>query len=238
MSKKKSFKMIGCGGIGTMLMNPLCKYLEYGPFNNPKFTVIDGDHYEDRNLERQLFNQIGPKAEITASNLQKDYPRLKVLSHNQYLNSKNISSLISEGDVVFVCVDNHATRKLISDYVSKLNNIVVISGGNDYTDGNVLTFIRKNGKNLTPLMTEYDENIAKPKDKIPKNKPKNGCEVLQKSEPQLVVMNNQIAARMLSVFYATNNGKVIPEVYEDIIVNKARPAERKINNKIRSKNKK
>jgi molybdopterin/thiamine biosynthesis adenylyltransferase len=153
MKKTRKIKVIGAGGIGGYLLEPLSRYLSHTE-DNVEVTVFDGDKYEDRNRERQRFSACENKAEHTVANLKSEFPKIHFRAKGEYLTQENIISSIRDGDVVFLCVDNHATRKLVSDRCQELNNVTLISGGNDYTDGNVIVYIRENGKDITKPPTE------------------------------------------------------------------------------------
>ena len=130
--------------------------------------------------------------------------------------------MIQEGDIVFIGVDNHASRKLISEYVQKsVSDVTVISGGNEYTDGNVQIYIRKEGRDLTPSLTAYHPEIEEPDDKSPEDM---SCQELEKAEPQLLFTNLTVATIMCWVFYRLVKTEDIlgletkvSEIYFDIV---------------------
>ena len=78
-----------------------------------------------------------------------------------------MARLIGEGEVVFLMVDNHASRHLVSRHASTLADLSLISGGNDYEDGNVQVYIRQGGLDLTPSLARYHPEIAAPRTGIP-----------------------------------------------------------------------
>jgi molybdopterin/thiamine biosynthesis adenylyltransferase len=205
VKKPLKIKVVGTGGIGLCLLPVLCRYLNYSTekFPDVQISLIDGDHFEERNRERQDFVEVGPKASMTAAKYKGEYPRLLIQDHPVYVADYNVIQLIREGDIVLLCVDNHNTRKLISDRAEELNNVIVISGGNDLTDGNVLVNIRRDGKNVTlPLTSGFHPEIANPTDKHPDDVVEaQGCQVVAVAEPQLLFMNNLIAANMLAFLY-------------------------------------
>lgn len=227
-AKKLKIKVIGCGGIGSWLVDPLCTMISYSSASAVEVGLIDGDHYEERNRERQNFVEIGPKATITAMRLQEKFPRLTIQDHPIYLTKANIALLIKDGDIVCGCVDNHRTRKLINDRAEELNNIVHLSGGNELTDGNVLIHIKKNGKDITlPVANKYHPELQNPTDKNPGDEDlsrKKGCDVMVVSEPQLVATNFQVASIMLSELYKIiiNHDRVgkSNEIHFDILTSK------------------
>jgi molybdopterin/thiamine biosynthesis adenylyltransferase len=218
--KKKTFRVVGCGGIGTALLDPLCRYLNYHPEyrdERVEVTFIDGDEYEERNRERQAFGEIGNKAEVTAKDYQEKFPNLSITARPEYISQDNIITMIRDGDIVFGCVDNHSTRKLISDHCEELDNVVLVSGGNDYDDGNVQIHIKVDGQDLTlPIANDYHPEVQEPEDENPADTMdrEGGCDVQVQSEPQLVLANNYVATGMLNM---------PDEVYLDVVANKSRP---------------
>lgn len=163
----KQIKVIGIGGIGTALLPFLCRYLNYREEEVYIVTLIDGDTFETSNKPRQSFKELGNKAEVTKEALEKDFEYVAFKHIPKYF-SKDNAEMIKEGDVVFLGVDNHKTRKEVSDHCQTLDNIVLISGGNELTDGNVYVYIKKGGKEITAPMTKYHREIREPQDKNPK----------------------------------------------------------------------
>lgn len=195
----KNIKIIGLGGVGSILVERLCRFLNYSQLNsNFIITLIDGDEYEDKNYERQEFTRLGNKAEIKANDLRVIYSNLIIDCVTEYINADTISEVINEGDVVFLCVDNHKTRMVVSNYCKTLNGVILISGGNELTDGNVQIFVRKGGVSLTPDLCAYHPEIANPSDRSPEEM---SCEELSKAEPQLYFTNLSVATIMCWAYY-------------------------------------
>lgn len=224
--------IIGLGGIGSVLSNVICRYVNTKQeFKNCTINLIDGDTYEPKNFERQEFEQFGNKSIVKSMELRNKFNNIKVISCPFFINDRNISDVIKEESIVLICVDNHKTRRLISKHCENLNNVTVISGGNELTDGNVQIFIRKGGNNETPSLTEFHQEIENTEDKSPDEL---SCEELSKAEPQLFFTNFMVAAHMASAFYNITEKKnyKYSEVYFDILTMNS-------NSKIRvSKNKK
>ena len=214
----RKIKVIGSGGIGTYLIEPLVRYLSYSG-DYCEVTVIDGDTYEERNRERQRFANCSNKAEETVRVLKESFPKVHFRSKSEYVTDDNIIMMIREGDVVFLCVDNHATRKLVSERVGELKDAVLISGGNGKTDGDVLIYLRKNGKDATQPLTALPE-IASPDDKNPGNftdEDRAGCQEEAEGNPQLLVTNLAIAVLMFECYYNYEQGKLnFYRVFTDI----------------------
>lgn len=226
MKKTRKIKVVGAGGIGGHLIEPLARYLSYGE-DNSEITVIDGDKFEERNKERQRFKQCENKADHTVNLLKAEFPKIHFRSKGEYLTEDNVITSIREGDTVFLCVDNHATRKLVSDRCEELDNVVLISGGNDYTDGNVIVYGRKDGKDVGRPPTKLYTKIAEPKDKNPgtlTDAERQGCQQEAQTNPQLLFTNLAIASAMLNCYYAHEQGKAnFEQVYVDIMTQRMRP---------------
>ena len=217
-------KVIGIGGIGGALLPVLTRYLNFA-YSDSEVTLIDGDNYESKNKERQEFDSLGNKAQVTVERIASLFDNILFLSKDEYVTDGNVYEVIREGDIVFLCVDNHNSRKLVSDRCEDLQNVTLISGGNDFTDGNVQIYIRREGENLTlPIASDFHPEIMYPEDKNPAEA---GCGELAESEPQLLIANNAIASAMLSVFYAYLQGKVhYDEIYIDILTGNSRAVNR------------
>ena len=114
-----------------------------------------------------------------------------------------------------MCVDNHKTRMLVSNYSKTLTDVTVISGGNELTDGNVQIYVKKSGTDLTPDLCAYHPEIANPDDKLPEEL---SCEERAQSDPQLYFTNLTVATIMCWAFYnAVVKGEYEKsEVYFDI----------------------
>jgi molybdopterin/thiamine biosynthesis adenylyltransferase len=222
-----NIKVIGLGGVGSALCDNLFRFVNYidGEFN---ITLIDGKSYKERNKERQSFSNFGNKARIKRRDLIAIFDNLEVLTCTDYVTSRNVNRIIEEDDVIFLCVDNHRTRKIVSDYCTTLEKVVLISGGNEFVDGNVQIYIRENGKKITPSLTDYHPEIDNPEDRSPDQM---SCEELSVSEPQVLFANITVALIMCWYFYDlvgvgnVRSGKN-SEVYFDMEMMNVRPAQR------------
>ena len=208
--------IIGLGGIGSVLSNTLSRYVDSKQsIPNITMNLVDGDEYEFKNLERQEFNGFGNKAEVKTKELRAKFSKIQFNDYQTFLNEITAPEIIKENSIVFVAVDNHKTRRLVSNYAKNLNDIIIISGGYELTDGNVQIYIRKGGIDVTPSLTDYHPEIQNPEDKSPDEM---SCEELSKSEPQLYFTNFMVAGYMCSAFYniIEKNNYKISEVYFDL----------------------
>ncbi len=219
-------KAIGIGGIGCALLPFLCRFLQYFEAR-ARLTLIDGDRFERRNAARQAFTRLGNKADIKAVELAQEFEVLSFRSVSEYVTEANVGRLIGAGEVVFLMVDNHASRNLVSHHAATLPEITLISGGNDYKDGNVQIYVRQDDQDLTPSLTRYHPEIATPQDRNPATM---SCEELMEAgAPQLLFANLMVASLMLNAFYAITQGRLnYSEVYLDILQNLSRAVARPV----------
>jgi molybdopterin/thiamine biosynthesis adenylyltransferase len=217
-------KAIGIGGIGCALLPFLCRYLQYSG-ERARLTLIDGDRFERGNAARQAFSGLGNKAEVKSRELAREYEALAFRSMPEYVTEDNVARLIGPGEVVFLMVDNHASRNLVSRHASSLPDLSLISGGNDYENGNVQVYVRQGGRDLTPSLNRYHPEIASPQDRNPAAM---SCEELMAAgAPQLLFANLMVASLMLNAFYALRQGRLnYSEVYLDIVPNLSRAVSR------------
>ena len=195
--------------------------------------LVDGDSYEERNRERVVFQSYDNKAVTKAREFATvTNGRVTVVPVPRYVTSGNARSLIEEGDIIFLCVDNHATRKAVSNRCGKLGDITLFSGGNDGieeeqegTFGNVQIYLREGGRDVSNSLTRFHPEIARPGDKNPAQV---GCAVLAaQTAPQLLFTNLAVASAMLGAFYSWLHGKLsYEEVYLDISLGQMTPVKR------------
>jgi len=210
-----NIKIIGLGGIGSYLSEFVIRYLNFTSTDYKSVTFVDGDKYEIKNLERQNFKGGGFKASNQKDKYDKIYPSIEFKDFNEYITEHNISDIIQEGDLIFLCVDNHSTRKTVNEFCKKLKNMILISGGNEFTDGNTQIFIREDGVNITPTLTDYHDDILNSKDKNPNDM---SCEELAEAgSPQLIFANITAAVYMCWLYYnyVANKNVTRNEVYFD-----------------------
>jgi molybdopterin/thiamine biosynthesis adenylyltransferase len=209
--------IIGLGGVGSILTGRLCRFLNFSREFEPYILLVDGDRYEPKNLERQEFTSIGEnKAESKAFELSSKFSRIDFDVFDSYVNEGNVKNVIQENTIVFICVDNHKSRRIINNYCKTLNNVTVISGGNEFTDGNTQLYIRRGGEDITPDLCKYHPEIESSESKLPDEM---SCEELSMSEPQLYFANLGVATLMCWMFYnsVVNNQYDRSESYFDLL---------------------
>lgn len=222
--------VVGLGGIGSHLIEPLARYLNAQEELETQLILADGDTYSLENQERQKMVEEDAgknKAEVQAARLKPVFPKLSILILSRYIAEENVREIITEGSCIFSCVDNHATRKIISDAVLRLNNGLLISGGNNYDDGNIQVFWRTNRRCKTPPLDKHHPEIKYPQDQNPAEL---SCEELARlpHSNQIIMANLTVACLMLNAYHTIITTERIPygEVYFDITENKVNPRPR------------
>ena len=232
--KDINIKIVGLGGIGSWLIQFITRYARFTMLQNKKITIttIDGDAYDSLNRPRQNFQNLGSKARIKKLEMEDEYnkyiPPGYTLENfvfdyvDDYVCEDNIKSLILDGDVIFLGVDNHKSRSIVSKHCKNLDNIILISGGNDITVGNIQIFQKKGGEEITSDLCAYHPEIENPRDKAPYEL---SCEEMQESAPQLIFTNIVVAVLMCCAYYNLLTGTIninnpIGEAYFDIVTMK------------------
>ena len=197
------FVIIGCGGGGSIFLSLSVRFIRsyYKKLGLPfKIILVDGDQYKPKNTERQLFyGRMGNKAQIQAEIIQSEFKDVDVEYFSDFVDEHNIVDFVKGGDFVFAFVDNHRTRKRLSDRCRQLNNIDFYTCGNFYEDGDGHIYIRRDGRDLIQPITKDHPEIEFPTDTAPD---KVSClEEQETSEPQLVFANAHAALSVIDLMY-------------------------------------
>lgn len=232
----RPIKIIGLGGIGAPVSLYVSKFL-YSLKSDATLFLIDGDEFELDNKERMAFKEYGKKAEVKEAELAEIFgERVNFRALPDYVTKENIDTLLRASDIIFLCVDNHATRKLVSEHCAGLSEILLISGGNDGVEngktgtfGNIQIFWREKGKDKTNSLTRFHPEIAQPEDHVPGESKDESCAVLVQKVPQLAFTNLAVASAMLNSLLVWARGKLTyEEVYLDILSAKTVPISRNV----------
>jgi hypothetical protein len=201
-------KIVGMGGIGGMLLPALSIFLRsFG--RSLRLALIDGDRFQPSNAGRMAFRQPGNKAEVKAQEALGllDGSTVEVVAVPEFVTPENVGRLLRSGDYVFLCVDNHGARKLISEHCGRLREVTLISGGNEGvepphergTRGTVQVYLRRQGRDRTVSLTRFHPEIANPR---PQAGPSVDCLHLTQSVRQILFANLAVASAMLNAFFA------------------------------------
>lgn len=201
--------VVGLGGVGEKVARYVAMFVASMDVE-ATLTLVDGDEFSPANSSRQMFSDFGNKAEVISKELLPGFVandmKLEVNVVPEYVTPANLEKVIKDGDIVFMCVDNHASRKLVSDWCGTLKNAVLISGGCDAVEpdkgmrgsyGNVQVYIRRDGQDESPSLDLFHPEIAKPEDKLPNQL---NCMERMRSSPQLLVSNIGVMFEMLAAF--------------------------------------
>jgi molybdopterin/thiamine biosynthesis adenylyltransferase len=129
--------VVGAGGLGSAAL----LYLASSGLG--RITVVDGDHVDLTNLQRQVVHRndaIGkPKAASAAATLATINPEIRVEALDERAGPDRLAALVRTADVVLDCSDNFATRHAINRACVAARKPLV-SGAGIRFDGQVAVF--------------------------------------------------------------------------------------------------
>jgi molybdopterin/thiamine biosynthesis adenylyltransferase len=199
--------VIGAGGVGSYLIPPLLKTVP------PSITIElwDGDKYEEKNLDRQLFPEtmIGTNK---ADALMLSYPQSNFVSVPEYINE---DFFVKKDTFIMGCVDNNPAKLAILEAADNAGAFVII-GANEYDSAQTYFY--------API---FKETPADPRKRFPEiltdksgNRNKPSCQTEQADNRQLAIFNHMAASYMLHLFWL--HSRVRPhlkkEVWDDIAI--------------------
>ena len=158
--KNSSVLCIGAGGLGSSVL----LYLTATGIG--KIGIIDNDHVEKSNLQRQIIhetNSIGNlKIDSARERIKKLNPNSKLVTFAERINPKNALEIIRQFDIICDCSDNFGTRYLINDACLILNKPLVFGSVQGF-EGQVSVFnLHKKSPNLRDLLPESPSKNAVP----------------------------------------------------------------------------
>lgn len=173
--------VIGAGGTSSHFTPMLIRALEFQAPGSAVI-IIDGDSYEPKNAERQIFSKMGNKAAVMRNDNMEAAPNTIVIAKSAWVVAEGQggqdeeggvgriapSEFLQEGDHVFALVDNHAARKLLFDAAQNFDNIDVYTGGNgDDLTGSIYHYIRRDGADFSLHPAVMHEEFVNPPDRNP-----------------------------------------------------------------------
>lgn len=123
----KNFRIcvVGCGGLGGYIIE------ELGRLGIGYITAVDGDVFDESNLNRQLLSSMEnlgcSKAEAAEERMKKVNPLIKVIPVYQRLNIENGLNIITGHDVVIDALDNIESR-LVLEKLAEQAKIPIVHG--------------------------------------------------------------------------------------------------------------
>lgn len=116
--QEKSVCIVGCGGLGGYILEQLLR------IGIGRITVIDGDCFEESNLNRQLLSNehvIGcSKANEAYRHAKEVNSEVAVTAVSEFLTEENAEALLADHDIVIDAVDNIAARKMMGRVCGEL----------------------------------------------------------------------------------------------------------------------
>ena len=215
--------LIGAGGTGGWLAEPLARLLKYHPSARYRMTLIDGDRWEAKNAARQAVTDAG----LAGSNFKVASlgDRLGIAGLapyqliSQYVDGDAIAQLVVNGrgaldetTLVVFAVDNSATVKSGLDALSKLpinDPWLAVIPGNGEDSGMVSIFGNVLGQRIGDDPRVLYSNYRQPEDRIPGG----GCSEQVASTPQLLMANVGAAWGVLCAVTAWLDGKPMSKTW-------------------------
>lgn len=111
MLQTKQVLVVGCGGLGGYIIEMLSR------IGIGRIRVVDGDCFEETNLNRQLLSRPGligaSKAETAKARILAVNPELEAEAVCTFLNADNADELVSGCDLVMDALDNIESRRIL-----------------------------------------------------------------------------------------------------------------------------
>jgi molybdopterin/thiamine biosynthesis adenylyltransferase/rhodanese-related sulfurtransferase len=135
---KSKVLLLGAGGLGS----PAALYLAAAGVGT--LGIVDADTVDASNLQRQILHatsRVGmPKVESAAKAIHEINPDVKVVGHEERLDSSNVERLFADYELVVDGTDNFPTRYLVND-ASVFMGKPIVHGSIFRFDGQVTTFL-------------------------------------------------------------------------------------------------
>ncbi len=143
--KDKSCAVIGLGGLGTNVA------VHLAGAGIGQIYLCDFDTVSKTNLNRQFMytaDDIGKeKTDTLAKKLSEYAPDCDIITVNEEINDISKLQFSKDCDIIFLCVDNNATR-IITESFCSVNNIPLVHGGIDGFYG--VSYLYVPSHSLTP----------------------------------------------------------------------------------------
>ncbi len=201
--------VVGCGGTGSLTMGYLARL--YRETYGVNFYLIDGDHVEQKNLERQSFSgcDVGVgKAEALADEVMSvGVDPSRVMFLNKYIVSReDLSGFCGKVTILIGCVDNHRARQVLHEAFYHLKTCIYIDSANEFDSGEVCIGVRINGENIAPPRGYYFPDVLT--DRSPRAD-EMGCDTVNVSKPQHLITNSLMALEVAKVIHTfIDKGKI------------------------------
>jgi len=129
--------IVGVGGLGGSVAEMLAR------IGVGRLRLVDGDHFEDSNLNRQRFANAAsldqPKAQVARERMAAINPAVEVIALPERLTADNGSAIIGDADIAIDCLDTLQAR-LDLQAAGRRKNIPVISAAVAGVSGQITVF--------------------------------------------------------------------------------------------------
>lgn len=201
---------IGAGGTGTFFLKEFARFMavyqlrEFDKVIN--LSIVDGDHIESKNLERQAYleEDINENKAVTmASAIKENFALKQVKAFPMYIdtveqlnhifesqrrdNSRHYLGQYKEIDVLIGCSDNHRARQIMHYFfMQHKKTVIYYDSANEYSNGEVVFAGRHDGRLLGRPRADYFGDVLK--DKSPRAS-EISCSETNASDPQHLATN-------------------------------------------------
>lgn len=156
LMKEKKACVIGCGGLGGYVVEMLAR------FGIGTITVVDGDVFDETNLNRQLLSVMGTigksKAFTASERIEAIDPSIDVQVVATRLECENAIAIIKGHDVVVDALDVNDSRRIVLDACKKLK-IPMVHGAIGGWYGQVSTVFPDDDWLRSQLIEKPDKGI-------------------------------------------------------------------------------
>ena len=130
---RASVSIVGLGGLGGGVTEILAR-IGIGTLH-----LIDGDHFEDSNLNRQFLSRLSllsvSKAVAAIERVREINPSITAYHHREFLTEETGDKLLGRPDVVVDCLDSLYTRLVLEKFAKKMKIPMVsaaVAGGSGH----------------------------------------------------------------------------------------------------------
>lgn len=110
--RTKRVLVVGCGGLGGHIIDQLAR------IGVGFLRVVDGDVFEETNLNRQLLSEVpllgSSKAKAAADHIRRVNPETEAEAVAAFMTAENVHRLIAECDIVMDALDNVSSRRTLA----------------------------------------------------------------------------------------------------------------------------
>lgn len=220
---KYKIVIIGAGGTGSHFIARFSQFLSN--FNNMytsvEVSIVDGDHVEVNNLNRQNFiygdlqqNKASVIAQAVKETYDLDFKAFsmyieelsdldKLFSANSYSDGKYYTVV----PILIGCCDNHRCRQVMENWFSNVKTGIYIDSANEYSTGEVVVGVKNNNVLISPSRKFYFPEVMRSR---AKRKSEESCGVINVSTPQHIATNCEAANIILSIMCQILSGCKVP----------------------------